>query len=136
GQQLEGAQQLGASLQNLRAVWPAQFHQDLRALPLPVVGELRIHGDAVFQLEAAGGQQLLQHVIDLVGSGYFIGKRHRGEIEPSTLPKNREVRSKKDKKARSTKREGRIKKPRPVWVLLCTSYLVLLTFGGMDGLSK
>src|SRR5437899_12969363 len=54
-----------------------------------------------------------------------LSARGIGEIEPSTLPKNREVRSKKDKKVRSTKYEGRSKKPRPVWVLLCPSSFLL-----------
>ena len=86
-QQFDGAQHFGAAFQEQSRVGTGKFNQDLGAFPVSLFGKWRIDGDAVFQAQAAMGDDALQEFIDLVGGGDFVGNGHKEALsyQPSAL---------------------------------------------------
>ena len=52
-QQFDRAQQFAAAFQQERRIGTGELHQNFRTLPIAVLGNRRIHGDAIFQAQPA-----------------------------------------------------------------------------------
>ena len=79
-QKFDRAQQLASPLQQQRRIRTDEFHQNLRTLPVALLGEGRINGDAVLSAQTPVADNPFQQIVDLVGGGDFVGNGHRVKL--------------------------------------------------------
>lgn len=72
GEQLEGAQEFSAAVEQQGGVGASEIDEDLGLFPVAIVGDGRVDDDAVFQVKTAVGDDGLEEFVDLVGGGDFI----------------------------------------------------------------
>lgn len=76
-EQLKRTQQLAPAIEQQRGIRPGKLHQDFRMLPLAVLRDRRIDGDAVFQFKAAVRYHGLQKFPNLLRGSNLVCNRHR-----------------------------------------------------------
>ena len=75
-EKFDGAEQLGAAFQEQGGVRSGKFNQDFGTLPIALLPERWVDGNAVFQVQTRLGDNTAQKLIDLVGGRDFVGNRH------------------------------------------------------------
>lgn len=68
-EELEGAQELSAAIEEESGVGSGEVDENFGTLPVAVLGERRVDGDAVFEMEASVGDYGLEELVDLFGGG-------------------------------------------------------------------
>ena len=76
GEVLERAQQFATALQDQVAVGPGKFDEDVGAFPVALLGQGRVHRDAVLQLESALDDGGAEKALNFFGRDDFVRERH------------------------------------------------------------
>jgi len=75
-EEFEGAEEFSATVEEKSGVGSGEVDENFGALPVAVLGQGRVDGDAVFEVEASVGDYGLEEFVDLFGGGEFVGNGH------------------------------------------------------------
>jgi len=84
-EKFEGAEEFSAAVEKKSGIGSGQVDENFGALPVAVLGQGRVDGDAVFEVEASVGDHGLEEFVDLFGGGEFVGNGH-GNLALSSQP--------------------------------------------------
>jgi len=75
-EKFEGAEKFSAAIEEKSGIGSGQVDENFGALPVAVLRQGRVDGDAVFEVEASVGDYGLEEFVDLFGGGEFVGNGH------------------------------------------------------------